>query len=172
MVVVFPVPLIPTNRIRYGSCGSVFDFMPDNISTEPASSNMLEILSIRLFCIKPSISFLLTLLPTSFAPRSDFISSITSVATSDSKREISSSDSTSSISFSFRSFSLKPLAAFENASPSFSNIIFFFIFYFETQLAFVPFAVCPVLNLPRFVVFDLMFPVRLLAFLSIVILES
>ncbi|MBS1259879.1 MAG: hypothetical protein MAG473_00186 [Thaumarchaeota archaeon] len=48
-VVVFPVPLIPTNRIRYGSCGSVFDFMPDSISTEPASSNMLEIFSIRLF---------------------------------------------------------------------------------------------------------------------------
>ena len=171
-VVVFPVPLIPTNRIRYGSCGSVFDFMFDSMSTDPASSNMLEIFSVRLFLTKSSISFLLTLLPTSFVLRSDFILSITSVATSDSKREISSSDNTSSISFSFRSFSLKLLAAFENALPSFSNIIFFFIFYYEKQLVVVPFAVFPALNLPQFVVFDLMFPVGLLAFLSIAIQEN
>ena len=172
IVVVFPVPFIPTNKIMHGSCKSVFDFMFDNMSTIPASSNIPEILSIRLFLTKSSISFLFTVLPTNFVFRSDFISSITSIATSDSKREISSSCNTSSISFSFSSFSLKLLAAFENALPNFSNIVFFFILYYERQPLIVPSAVFPVLNLLQFVVFDLMFPVRLLAFLLIVIQEN
>ena len=146
--------------------------MFDNISTDPASSNIPEIFSIRLFLTKSAISFLFTALPIRFAFRSDFILSITSVATSDSKREISSSYNTSSISFSFSSFSLKLLAAFENALPNFSNIFFFFIVYYEKQPSIVPFVVFPVLNLPKLVVFDLTFPVMPLAFLSIVIQEN
>ena len=42
-VVVLPVPFIPTNKIRKGSCESVFDFIFSNKSNEPASSNILEI---------------------------------------------------------------------------------------------------------------------------------
>ena len=49
---------------------------------------------------------------------------MTSVATSDSKREISNSDITSSMSFSLSSFSPKLLATFENALLSLSNIVF------------------------------------------------
>ena len=136
IVVVFPVPFIPTNKIMHGSCGSVFDFMFDNISTDPASSNIPEIISIKLFLTKSAISFLFTVLPTRFAFRSDFILSITSIATSDSKREISSSYNTSSISFSFSSFSLKLLATFENALPNFSNIFFSLLFTMSSHQLF------------------------------------
>ena len=62
-----------------------------------------------------SISFLSTLVPISLFFKSDFISSITSLATSDSSNDISSSNKISSMSFSFSSFSLRLFAALENA---------------------------------------------------------
>ena len=51
--------------------------------------------------------------------------SITSIATSDSKRLISSSNKTDSISFSFSSFSLNPFETSENAFFRLSNIVYF-----------------------------------------------
>ena len=80
-------------------------------------------LLIKLFLIKVSISFLSTLTPMSCFLRSDFIESITSMATSDSINEISNWNKISSMSFSFNSFSLKLLAALENAVRKFSNIL-------------------------------------------------
>ena len=64
--------------------------MFNNKSHEGASSNILEIFWIKLFSTKSLISFLLTLVPISFSLRSDLMPSITSIATSDSKRDISS----------------------------------------------------------------------------------
>ena len=43
IVVVLPVPFMPINKIRYGSCGFVLDLILDKMSIEPASSNILEI---------------------------------------------------------------------------------------------------------------------------------
>ena len=54
------------------------------MSTFPAESNSDEIVEIRLSLTNFSISFLITLVPISLDFKSDLISSITSLATSDS----------------------------------------------------------------------------------------
>ena len=122
--VVFPVPLIPTNTIKNGCSFFFFSSIFSKISISPTLSNRLEIIEIRLSLTNFSISFLSTLEPINFSFKSALIESITSPATSDSSREISSSKRISSISFSFSSFSPKLLAALENALRRLSNIFY------------------------------------------------
>ena len=121
---VFPVPLIPTNKIKNGCPCFFFSSICPNRSIFPTASNIAEILEIKLSLTNFSISFLATLEPINFSFKSDFIESITSVATSDSKRAISKSKRIFSISFSLSSFSPRLFAAFENALRSLSNMIY------------------------------------------------
>jgi len=97
------------------------------MSIFPAASNRFEMFSRKLCFTIFSIFSFSTVAPISFFLRSDFIESITSVATSDSINAISSSKRTSSISFSFSSFCPKLFVAEENAFLSFSNIMYAFI---------------------------------------------
>ena len=120
--VVFPVPLIPTNKIKKGCPCFFFSLIFSKRSIFPAVSNSIEILEIKLSLTNFSISFLSTFEPINFDFKSDLIESITSVATSDSKRAISNSKRISSISFSLSSFSPRLFAAFENALRSLSNM--------------------------------------------------
>ena len=122
--VVFPVPLIPTNKIKKGWPCFFFSLIFSKRSYSPASSNNLDIDEIKLSFTNFSISFLSTFEPINFSLRSDFIESITSVATSDSNKEISSSKRISSMSFSLSSFSPRLFAALENALRSLSNIVY------------------------------------------------
>ena len=122
--VVFPVPLMPRNKIKNGCPCSFFSLIFAKRSISPALSKCVEILEIRLSLTNFSISFLSTLEPISFSFKSFLIESITSVATSDSKRAISNSNKMSSISFSLSSFSPKLFAALENALRSLSNIVY------------------------------------------------
>ena len=121
--VVFPVPLIPTNKIKKGCPCFFFSFIFSNQINFFAASNKAEILEIKLSLTNFSISCLSTLEPISFSFKSDLISSITSPATSDSKREISNSKRMDSMSFSFSSFSPRLFAASENALRSLSNML-------------------------------------------------
>ena len=121
--VVFPVPLIPTNRIKNGCPLLFFAFINSKRSIFPALSKREEMLAIRLFLTNCSISFLATLEPTNLFFKSVFMESITSLATSDSSKDISKSKRICSMSFSLSSFSPKLLAALENALRSFSNIV-------------------------------------------------
>ena len=107
----------------YGSPVSFFFEIFSKRSIVPAPSKRPDIISMRLVLTKFSISCLSTLVPMSFSFNSDLIESITSVATSDSKRDISSSNKISSMSFSFSSFSPKLLATFEKADFRLSNIM-------------------------------------------------
>ncbi len=122
--VVFPVPLIPTNKIKKGFPCFFFSLIFANKSYVPAVSNNAEMLEIRLSLTNFSISFLSTLEPINFSLRSALIESITSVATSDSKRDISNSKRISSMSFSLSSFSPRLFAALENALRSLSNMFY------------------------------------------------
>ena len=121
-VVVLPVPLIPTNNMRNGLPWIFFALIKLIRSTVPAASNSEDMLEIMLLLTNFSISFLSTLEPISLPFKSDFIESTTSLATSDSNKEISSAKRTSFMSFSFSSFSPRLFAASENALRSLSNI--------------------------------------------------
>ena len=121
-VVVFPVPLIPTNRIRNGSPDAFFLLIISKRSTRPAESKSDDMLEIRLDFMASVILDFSTLEPIRSFFRSAFIESITSLATSDSRRAISSSNSTSSMSFSFSSFSPRLFATPANAPRSLSNM--------------------------------------------------
>ena len=121
--VVFPVPLIPTNKIKKGWPVFFFSLILSNKSIFPASSNKEEMLEIKLSLTNFSISFFATLEPINRSFKSDLIESITSLATSDSINAISSSNRISSMSFSLSSFSPRLFAALENALRSLSNIV-------------------------------------------------
>ena len=123
-LVVFPVPLIPTNAITYGS-GPPASFLAairPSRSIVPASSNIEDIRPDRLAetnsatCLRPILA------PASLPLRSARIASMTSTATSDSSSDVSRSSRTASMSFSPSSFSLRLLAAFEKAERRPSNM--------------------------------------------------
>ena len=120
--VVFPVPLIPTNKIRKGCPCFFFSFIFSKRSICPTASNIAEIFEIKLSLTNFSTSFRSTFEPINFSCKLDLMESITSVATSDSKSAISNSKRISSISFSLISFSPRLFAAFENALRSLSNM--------------------------------------------------
>ena len=120
--VVFPTPLIPTNRIRNGCCTFFFSFIRSKRSIFSVPSNSAETIDIKESRTNFSISFLSIFRPINFSFRSDFTESMTSIATSDSRRAISRSDKAPSTSFSFSSFSPRLFTVLENAPRSLSNI--------------------------------------------------
>ncbi len=123
-------------------------------STLPASSNSPDMVRMRLSRTNASIEFLSAFAPISLDFRSPFIESITSVATSDSRSAISSSNKTSSMSFSFSSFSPKLFETFENAPVSFSNILPFLSRADASPTGEAcSFPAFPALGVPRFPVF-------------------
>ena len=118
------MPLIPTKTIKKGWFCLFFSSIFSKISILPALSNKLEILEIKLSLTNFSISFLSILEPINFSFKLELMESITSPATSDSKRETSSSKRILSISFSLSSFSPRLFATLENALRRLSNIIY------------------------------------------------
>ena len=120
--VVLPVPLMPTNNMRNGSPFSFFSLILPKRSTRPAESNSDDMLDIRLDLMVSCMADFSTFVPMRSLFRSAFIESMTSLATSDSKSDISSSNRTSSMSFSLSSFSPRLFATPANALCSLSNM--------------------------------------------------
>ena len=89
-VVVLPVPLIPTNTRINGSPVSFLAFIRETRSIVPAASKDSLMNCIRLCLTKFSMLFLSTFVPINFSFRLSLMESITSVATSDSSKLISS----------------------------------------------------------------------------------
>ena len=91
IVVVFPEPFIPQNKITYGSfaCSAILSFIFS--ITEKGSIRISPIISLNEFFICYSISFFENSFPTILSLSSTIIFSATSRATLFSKRSISSS---------------------------------------------------------------------------------
>ena len=122
-LVVLPVPLIPTKTTTYGPAPDSFlEAIRPGRSTVPASSNIDDISPDRLAETNSETCLRAMVAPTSLPFRSALTASMTSTATSDSSRDISSSTSAPSTSFSASSFSPRLLATFENAERRLSNM--------------------------------------------------